>query len=76
MTTSSHRFSEVCMLAEALGYHVRPRWLDGCSGGGVEAGGERWIFIDDMQTVEEQTETVLRVLRDDPRANLNQRRAA
>ena len=76
MTTASQRFSEVCLLAEALGYHVRPRWLDGCGGGEVEAGRERWIFIDDMQTVEEQTEMVMRVLRADPRANLNQHKAA
>jgi hypothetical protein len=64
------------MLAESLGYRVRPRWLDGCGGGEVATAGERWIFIDDMQTVEEQTETVMRVLRADPLANLDGHRAA
>lgn len=76
MTSASVRFSKACLLAESLGYRVRPRWLDGCGGGGVEAAAQLWIFVNDMQPLEEQTETVLRVLRQDDRANLDQRRAA
>ena len=76
MTPASHRFSEICLLGESLGYRVRPRWLDGCGGGEVDAAGEKWIFIDDMQTPEEQAETVLRVLRQDPSARIDERFAA
>ena len=65
MTTPAARFSEVCAIAESIGYCVRPRWLDGCGGGEAETPGQRWIFVDDMLPIEEQIETVLRVLRKD-----------
>ena len=75
MTNPAARFSEVCAIAESYGYCVRPRWLDGCGGGESETAGQRWIFVDDMLPVEEQIETVLRVLRKDPRY-MDQRKAA
>ena len=76
MTTPSARFAEVCAIAESIGYCVRPRWLDGCGGGETETPGQRWIFVDDMLSIEEQIETVLRVLRKDPKAKLDGREAA
>ena len=76
MNSAADRFGEVCTLAESLGYSVRKRWLDGVGGGKVESAGKKWILVDDMQRPEEQVETVLRVLRSDPRTSAEQRRAA
>ena len=76
MTTPATRFAEVCATAESIGYCVRPRWLDGCGGGESDTPGQRWIFVDDMLSIDEQIETVLRVLRQDPRYQTNLRDAA
>jgi hypothetical protein len=59
---------EACAAAQRLGYRIRQEWLDGAGGGDCEFGGTQWIFLDLSQTAPEQLETVLSVLRRDPRS--------
>jgi hypothetical protein len=61
-------------LAERLGYTVRQEWLEAqlpgvnCGGGGCELRGRKYLFIDLATSPAEQLETVLGVLRGEPRA--------
>jgi hypothetical protein len=48
---------------ERLGYLVRQEWLEGRGGGTCEFGGKQWMFLDLSQSVAEQLELTLSILR-------------
>jgi hypothetical protein len=59
--------AEAVELAKSQGYEVVFDWLDGCGGGPITENGVRWILIDDMLPVDEQLNTIRRVLCSEPR---------
>ncbi len=53
-------------VARRLGYKVRTEWLSGVEGGSCEIRGQKWLFIDPAQSVEEQLAQVIAALRHEP----------
>lgn len=56
--------------AQQAGYHIRHEWLGGNGGGACEIKGRKSLFIDLAQSPEEQLESVLQALRQQPAAPL------
>ena len=56
--------------ARGLGYSVRQEWLDGEGGGVCILRGERILFVDLSQNINDQLDIVLDVLRQDPAMDL------
>lgn len=53
-------------IARRAGYKIRQEWLDDCQAGACVVKGQKWLFLDPLQSTRDQLEDVLVVLRDDP----------
>ena len=53
-------------VVQQLGYSIRHEWLDGDGGGVCEFGGKKWVFVDLAQSADEQLESVVEAILNEP----------
>ncbi len=64
------RLEKGIIAVQNLGYSVRQEWLDGEGGGVCILRGEKILFLDLSQDINEQLDVVLEILRKDPAIDL------